>query len=42
MQVSIETTTGLERKLTVGIPANIVDQEVEKRQRWRSRLSTSS
>ncbi len=31
MQVSIETTTGLERKLTVGIPANIVDQEVEKR-----------
>lgn len=31
MQVSIETTTGLERKLTVGIPASIVDQEVEKR-----------
>ncbi|WP_188151123.1 trigger factor [Teredinibacter waterburyi] len=31
MQVSIETTSGLERRLTVGIPANLVDQEVEKR-----------
>ncbi len=31
MQVSIETTTGLERRLTVGIPAARVDDEVEKR-----------
>lgn len=31
MQVSIETTSGLERKLTVGIPANDIDAEVEKR-----------
>ncbi|WNO10907.1 trigger factor [Teredinibacter sp. KSP-S5-2] len=31
MQVSVETTTGLERKVTVGIPADVVDQEVEKR-----------
>ena len=31
MQVSIETTTGLERRLTVGIPAEIIDQEVNKR-----------
>lgn len=31
MQVSIETTSGLERKLTFGIPANDIDAEVEKR-----------
>ncbi len=31
MQVSIETTSGLERKLTVGIPAQEIDTEVEKR-----------
>lgn len=31
MQVSLETTTGLERRLTVGIPAQEVDVEVEKR-----------
>ena len=31
MQVSIETTSGLERRLTVGVPADVVDQEVEKR-----------
>lgn len=31
MQVSLETTSGLERRLTVGIPANIVDDEVAKR-----------
>lgn len=31
MQVSIETTSGLERKLTVGIPAADIDAEVEKR-----------
>ncbi len=31
MQVSIETTSGLERRLTVGIPANQVESEVEKR-----------
>lgn len=31
MQVSIETTSGLERRMTVGIPAEQVDTEVEKR-----------
>lgn len=31
MQVSIETTSGLERRLTVGIPADQVDSEVTKR-----------
>jgi trigger factor len=31
MQVSIETTTGLERRMTVGIPAEQVDSEVTKR-----------
>lgn len=31
MQVSLETTSGLERRLTVGIPADVVDQEVAKR-----------
>ncbi|WP_096085841.1 trigger factor [Agaribacterium haliotis] len=31
MQVSVETTTGLERRLTVGIPAETIDSEVQKR-----------
>ena len=31
MQVSIETMTGLERRLTIGVPAERVDQEVNKR-----------
>lgn len=31
MQVSIETTTGLERRMTVGIPAEQIDTEVTKR-----------
>ena len=31
MQVSIETTSGLERRLTVGVPAEVIDQEVNKR-----------
>ena len=31
MQVSIETTSGLERRLTVSIPASTVDDEVNKR-----------
>ena len=31
MQVSIQTTSGLERKLTVGIPAERVDSEVNNR-----------
>lgn len=31
MQVSTESTTGLERKLTIEIPSDVVDQEVEKR-----------
>ena len=31
MQVSIETTSGLERRLTVGVPAAQVDSEVDSR-----------
>lgn len=31
MQVSIETTSGLERRLTVGIPADQVEGEIQKR-----------
>jgi trigger factor len=31
MQVSVEATSGLERRVTVGIPAAQVDQEVQKR-----------
>lgn len=31
MQVSIETTSGLERRLTVGVPAEAIDNEVTKR-----------
>jgi len=31
MQVSVETTTGLERKMTVGIPADNINSEVNKR-----------
>jgi FKBP-type peptidyl-prolyl cis-trans isomerase (trigger factor) len=31
MQVSIETTSGLERRLTVGVPADTVDTEVDAR-----------
>jgi trigger factor len=31
MQVSIETTSGLERRMTVGIPAAQIDSEVQKR-----------
>ena len=29
MQVSVETTSGLERRLTVGVPAEKVDSAVE-------------
>jgi trigger factor len=31
MQVSIETTTGLERRLTIGVPAERIEQEIDKR-----------
>ena len=31
MQVSIETTSGLERRLTVGVPAETVESEVDAR-----------
>jgi trigger factor len=33
MQVSVETTSGLERRITVGVPAEQVDKEVDKRLR---------
>lgn len=31
MQVSVETTSGLERRITVGFPSEVVDSEVSKR-----------
>jgi trigger factor len=31
MQVSVETTTGLERKMTIGVPASNIDSEVNKK-----------
>jgi hypothetical protein len=31
MRVSVETTSGLERKLTVGVPADDVDSAVDKK-----------
>ena len=31
MQVSVETTSGLERRMTVGIPADRIENEVKKR-----------
>ena len=31
MQVSVESTSGLERKLTLAIPAEQIDTEVQKR-----------
>ncbi len=37
MQVSIETTSGLERRLTVGVPADRVDSAVDQRLREASR-----
>lgn len=37
MQVSVETISGLERRLTVGIPAAEIDPEVEKRIKEASR-----
>ena len=37
MQVSIQTTSGLERKLTVGVPAERVDNEVNSRLQKASR-----
>lgn len=37
MQVSLETTTGLERRLTVGVPAEQVENEVENRLKQAAR-----
>lgn len=37
MQVSLETTSGLERRLTVGIPAEQVENEVENRLKQAAR-----
>jgi trigger factor len=39
MQVSVETTSGLERRLTVGIPAEQIDQEVNKRLQQAARTA---
>ena len=35
MRVSVETTSGLERRLTVGVPADRVDSAVNKRLKER-------
>ena len=37
MRVSIETTSGLERRLTIGVPADRVDGAVEQRLREAAR-----
>jgi trigger factor len=37
MQVSVETTSGLERKLTIGVPANNVDEVALKRMKELAR-----
>jgi trigger factor len=37
MQVSLETTSGLERRLTVGVPADQVENEVENRLKQAAR-----
>ncbi len=40
MQVSLETTSGLERRLTVGVPAEQVESEVENRLKQAARTVT--
>ena len=40
MQVSLETTSGLERRLTVGVPAEQVENEVENRLKQAARNVT--
>ncbi len=40
MQVSLETTSGLERRLTIGVPAAQVDTEVENRLKQAARTVT--
>jgi trigger factor len=40
MQVSLETTSGLERRLTIGVPAEQVDTEVENRLKQAARTVT--
>ena len=40
MQVSLETTSGLERRLTVGVPAEQVESEVENRLKQAARNVT--
>ncbi len=40
MQVSIETTSGLERRLTIGVPAEQVETEVENRLKQAARTVT--
>ena len=37
MQVSVETTQGLERRLTISVPAEKVDVEVKNRLRQMSK-----
>ena len=40
MQVSLETTSGLERRLTIGVPAEQVENEVENRLKQAARNVT--
>ena len=40
MQVSLETTSGLERRLTIGVPAEQVEAEVENRLKQAARTVT--
>ena len=41
MQVSVETTQGLERRLTITVPAENVETEVKKRLQQLSKPSVS-
>ena len=40
MQVSLETTSGLERRLTIGVPAEQVEAEVANRLKQAARTVT--
>lgn len=39
MQVSVETTSNIERRMTIGVPAEKIDQEVEKRLQQTARTA---
>ena len=42
MQVSVETTSNIERRMTIGVPAQEIDQAVQKRLQETARTGTVS